>query len=114
MGSCITWNTWTMLSLRVTVCACVLLPISVDAAPKPDPYWNWNGIPPVRGAFPVIPPFGGAIPVIPPFRGNYQWHGNWNGSPLYNRGADFDSKGCLPGYRYTQAGRMVHVRGQSV
>merc|ERR1739844_665449 len=101
MGSC---NTWTMLSLRLTMCASILFLISIDAAPKPDPYWNWNGIPPLR----VIPQPGGAIPVIPPFRGDYQWQGNWNGSPLYNRGADFDFAGCLPGYHYKKGlGRMM-------
>merc|ERR1739844_515785 len=126
MGSYITCNTCSMVSLRLTVCVGVFFLISVDAAPKPDPYWNWKGIPPVRGA----------IPTIPPLRGYYQWKGNWN---RYNRGdwskwgqrspchdgkkirtrkcnggssclgssvktddcpprADFDSKGCLPGH----------------
>merc|ERR1719430_2190308 len=88
-----------MFSLRLTVCACVLFLSSIDAAPKQDPYWNWNGIPPLRGAIPVIPPFRGAIPVIPPPGGDYPWQGSWNGSPLYNRGADFDSKGCRPGFK---------------
>merc|ERR1711970_950459 len=37
--SCITCNTWKMVSLRLTVCAFVLFLIGIEAAPNPDPFW---------------------------------------------------------------------------
>ena len=45
----ITYNTWNMISLRLILCAYVLFIVGIEAAPKPDPYWNWNGTPPFRG-----------------------------------------------------------------
>merc|ERR1712212_415940 len=71
----------------------------------------FRGMPPFRGITPYrgLTPLTGMIPLrgLTPFRemsGHYPWQGNWNGSPLDNRGSDFDSKGCLPGHyfnRYT-------------
>merc|ERR1711942_258620 len=95
--NCITCNTWNMISLRLILCAYVLFIIGIEAAPKPDPYWNWNGTPPFRGANPWQWNWNGS----PLRRVANPWNWNWIGSPLYNRGMQrekFDSRGCMAGY----------------
>merc|ERR1719228_1170473 len=105
-----------MISLRLIVCACVLLLIGIQAAPKPDPYWNWSGFPPSRDANPGpwnwngFPPSRGDYPrawnpwVQKKFldKGYYPQQRNYNYNYNYNRGSDlerFDSNGCKPGYK---------------
>merc|ERR1719369_1992426 len=108
-----------MISLRLTVLACVLFLIGIEAAAKPDPFgfpgsdanpgqFNWNGFPgsnanpgqfnwngfPGSDANPGPWNWNG----FPPSRGDYPWQRNWsNGSPLYNRNR---GNKCPPGYKH--------------
>merc|ERR1711964_29350 len=122
MGSCISCNTWSMISLRLTV----LFLIGIEAAPKPDSHWNWNANPmdwigwngfPGSDANPGQFNWNGLLPSRDTSPGPWNWNGfppsrdpwqrNWrNGSPLYsgNRGNRVNRNGgstCPPGYTYT-------------
>merc|ERR1712215_548562 len=95
-------NTWHMISLRLTVLACVLFLIGIEAAAKPDPFgfpgsdanpgqFNWNGFPgsdanPGQFNWNGFPPSGDANPG--------PWI--WNGFPPSRGHANREARMCCP------------------
>merc|ERR1719187_549246 len=100
-----------MISLRLTVCVCVLFNIGIEAfqaipwwnqnmrtaatPPPPPPWWNWNMI--AAGTPPPPPPWWPyrLTPSLPtPF-----WYRNIGTLEAKETSPVFDSDGCKPGYK---------------